>query len=83
MRITLRQTVLAVYTVIFVASAALSGAVYWQGQAAVKATMLLVDDDIPILRTLADLKTDVAALEPIVYQYYVKHDREISTSDRY
>jgi diguanylate cyclase (GGDEF)-like protein len=76
MRISLRQTVLTLYVLIFVVSATFSGAVYWQGQAAVKATRLLVDDDIPTLRTLADLKTDVAALEPIVYQYYVRLDRE-------
>lgn len=76
MRISLRQSVLTIYALIFGVSVTLSAAVYWQGQVAVKATRLLVDDDIPTLRTLADLKTDVAALEPIVYQYYVRLDRE-------
>ena len=76
MRLGLRQTVLTLYALIFAVSVALSGTVYWQGQAAVRATMLLVEDDIPTLRTLGDLKTDVAALEPIVYQYYVRLDRE-------
>jgi len=75
MLLNLRQTVLAIYALIFALSVTLSGVVYWQGQAAVKATMLLVGADIPTLRTLADLKTDVAALEPVVYQYYVTLDR--------
>ncbi|AYH42176.1 bifunctional diguanylate cyclase/phosphodiesterase [Azoarcus sp. DN11] len=76
LRLSLKQTVLIVYALIFLVSLAFSGIVYWQGQAAVKATRFLVDDDIPTLRTLANLKYDVAALEPIVYQYYVRLDRE-------
>ena len=76
MRLSLGQTVLSVYALVFVASATLSAAVYWQGQAAVAATSRLVDEDIPTLRTLGELKADVAALEPIAYQYYVGQDRD-------
>jgi len=75
MQASLKYRVLGLYAVVFLAGVALSIAVHWQGQAAIDGTMHLVDQDIPMLRTLSDLKADVAALEPIVYQYYVSLDR--------
>jgi len=76
MQVSLKRKVFGLYAVVLIAGVVLSAVVQWQGRAAIEATMQLVDQDIPMLRTLSDLKADVAALEPIVYQYYVSLDRQ-------
>ncbi|MEZ5616911.1 MAG: EAL domain-containing protein [Rhodocyclaceae bacterium] len=78
MKLSLRQTVIALYTAIFAGGVALSALVIHQGSIAVSATRGLVERDVRLLRTLETFKAEVAAIEPIAYENYVFRDREFS-----
>ncbi|PKO72167.1 MAG: diguanylate cyclase [Betaproteobacteria bacterium HGW-Betaproteobacteria-14] len=78
MKLSLRQTVIALYAAIFAGGVALSALVIHQGSIAVSATRGLVERDVRLLRTLETFKAEVAAIEPIAYENYVFRDREFS-----
>jgi len=75
-KVSLRQTVIALYAAIFAGGVALSALVIHQGSIAVGATRGLVERDIRLLKTLETFKAEVAAIEPIAYENYVFRDRE-------
>ncbi len=75
MKLSLRQTVIALYAAIFAGGVALSALVIHQGGIAVTATRGLVERDIRLLNALENFKAQVAAIEPIAYEYYVFRNR--------
>lgn len=76
MKLSLRQTVMALYAAIFAGGVALSALVIHQGGIAVGATRGLVERDVRLLKTLETFKAEVVAIEPIAYENYVFRDRE-------
>ena len=75
MKLTLRQTAIALYAAIFAAGATLSALVIHQGSNAVAATRQLVERDLRLLTTLENFKAGIAAIEPIAFGNYVFRDR--------
>ncbi len=76
MKLSLRRTVIALYAAIFASGIALSALVIHQGSIAVGATRGLVERDIRLLGSIENFKAQVAAIEPIAYDYYVFRNRE-------
>ncbi|MFA5240753.1 MAG: bifunctional diguanylate cyclase/phosphodiesterase [Sulfuricella sp.] len=72
----LRKKMLAVYAVVIFLGVSLSTLIYWQGQSALRTTMLLIDQDQPALESLASFKIAVVVEEPILYEYYATTDRQ-------
>lgn len=72
----LRKKMLAVYAVVLLLGVLLSTLIYLQGQSALRATMLLIDQDQPALESLARFKIAVVVEEPILYEYYATTDRQ-------
>ncbi|MEZ5614829.1 MAG: EAL domain-containing protein [Rhodocyclaceae bacterium] len=77
MKISLRQTVIALYAAIFACGVALSALVIHQGRIAVEATRGVVERDIRLLQALEGFKAEVAVIEPIAYENYVFRDRAV------
>ena len=75
MKVSLRQTVIALYAAIFAGGVALSALVIHQGSIAVSATRGLVERDVRLLKTLETFKAEVVSIEPIAYGNYVFRDR--------
>ncbi len=75
MKVSPRQTVIALYAAIFAGGVALSALVIHQGSIAVSATRGLVERDVRLLKTLETFKAEVVAIEPIAYENYVFRDR--------
>jgi diguanylate cyclase (GGDEF)-like protein len=77
MKLSLRQTVIALYAAIFACGVALSALVIHQGGIAVTATRGLVERDNRLLQTLESFKAEVAVIEPIAYENYVFRNRTV------
>lgn len=70
-----RRSVLAVYLVVIAVGAFLTGIVHQGGNRVTELTDHLSADGLPTLAAMSDLKLDMAALEPIVYEYALTGDR--------
>lgn len=70
-----RRSVLAVYLVVIAVGAFLTGIVHQGGNRVTELTDRLSADGLPTLSAISDLKLDMAALEPIVYEYALTGDR--------
>lgn len=65
----------AVHAVVLAVGVLLSVLIYYHGRGVMDVTEYLVEKDLPTLKSLSDLKTDVVELEPILYEYYISGDR--------
>ena len=75
MRFESKYLVHGIYLLVLAMCVLLTAVVNLQGRSAAGVAAELADRDMPVLKTLAALKLDVVALEPIVYQYYTFRDR--------
>ncbi|MBI4206633.1 MAG: bifunctional diguanylate cyclase/phosphodiesterase [Betaproteobacteria bacterium] len=75
MRFRIRNKILAVHAVVLVVGVLLSALIYVHGRGVMNVTETLVESDLPALKSLSDLKTDVIELEPILYEYYLSVNR--------
>lgn len=66
----------AVHAVVLAVGVLLSALVYYHGRGVMDVTEYLVERDLPTLKSLSDLKTDVVELEPILYEYYISGNRQ-------
>ena len=75
MKFRIRNKILAVHAVVLVVGVLLSALIYVHGRNVMNVTEALVESDLPALKSLSDLKTDVIELEPILYEYYLSVNR--------
>jgi len=75
MKVRIRNRILAVHAIVLLVGVFLSALIYVHGRAVMGVTQLLVERDLPALKSLADLKSDVIELEPILYEYYLSVNR--------
>lgn len=70
-----KNKIFAVHAVVFAVGVLLSTLIYFHGRGVMDVTEFLVERDLPALKSLSDLKTDVIELEPILYEYYISANR--------
>lgn len=75
MNFRLESRIRAVHAVVFAVGVLLSALVYYYGRGVMDVTEHFVEKDLPTLKSLSDLKTDVVELEPILYEYYISGNR--------
>ena len=76
MKFRFKNKIFAVHAVVLAVGVLLSALIYFHGRSVMDATEFLVERDLPALKSLSDLKTDVIELEPILYEYYISGSRE-------
>jgi len=76
MELRFKNKIFAVHAVVLAVGVLLSALIYFHGRGVMDATEFLVERDLPALKSLSDLKTDVVELEPILYEYYLSGSRE-------
>lgn len=71
-----KSKIFAVHAVVLAVGVLLSTLIYFHGRGVMDVTEFLVERDLPALKSLSELKTDVVELEPILYEYYISGSRE-------
>ncbi len=70
-----RYYILGVYALLLALSAGFSIKIYHDSRALYGETVALIEQDLPILGSLSNLRANVVAQEPILYEYYATTDR--------
>ncbi len=71
-----RKALAVVYGAILAFNVLLTSVIYLQGQRTLQATRPLIEEDLPLLEQLSDLKVAVVDEEPTFYEYLFAGDRE-------
>ena len=69
------QKILAVYALILMAGAALSGLIYFHGRQVLNVGAQLTQHSVPRFDTLSQLRYAIFKQKPILYEYYATTDR--------
>jgi diguanylate cyclase (GGDEF)-like protein len=69
------QKILAVYALILMAGAALSGLIYFHGRQVLDVGAQLTQHSVPRFNTLSQLRYAIFKQKPILYEYYATTDR--------